>query len=108
MASRSAKVFIGIKGKVLALDRATGKELWSTELKGSDFVNVVLQDGDLYAPSRGRLYRIDPESGDILWNNDLRGLGYGLVTIAGGSQAPGAEKYRRDQQAAAAAVSASS
>ena len=35
-------VFIGIKGSVVALDRATGQQVWATHLKGSDFVNVVV------------------------------------------------------------------
>ena len=38
-------IFIGIKGSVIAIEAATGRQCWSTHLKGSDFVNVVL-DGD--------------------------------------------------------------
>ena len=97
-------IFVGIKGEVLALDRATGTTRWRSALKGSDFVNVTLQGGDLFAASKGRLYRLDPASGTILWCNELPGLGWGVVTIAGGSQiAPAEEKRRRDAQAAAAA-----
>lgn len=40
-------IFVGIKETVLALDPATGTIQWRTELKGSDFVNVVEQYGDL-------------------------------------------------------------
>jgi outer membrane protein assembly factor BamB len=109
MATRSDALFIGIRGTVLALDRATGATLWSTHLVGSDFVNVTLQDGDVYAATRGRLYRLDPATGDILWSNELPGLGWGIVTIAGASQtAPSAEKKRRDAQAAAASGAAAS
>jgi len=36
-------VFVGIKGKVVALDRATGVQVWATHLKGIDLVNVVVQ-----------------------------------------------------------------
>jgi outer membrane protein assembly factor BamB len=104
MATRSDTLFIGIRGTVLALDRATGATQWSAHLVGSDFVNVALQDGDVYAATRGRLYRLDPATGDILWSNELPGLGWGIITIAGAEQAaPSAEKRRRDQQAAAAA-----
>ena len=39
-------IFVGIKGTVVAIDRSTGKTLWKTDLKGADFVNVTLQDGD--------------------------------------------------------------
>ena len=47
--AQTTKVFIGIKGTVLALDRATGQGMWRSKLKGAEFVNVVLQDGDLFA-----------------------------------------------------------
>jgi outer membrane protein assembly factor BamB len=98
-------IFIGIKGAVVAIDRETGRTLWSTELKGADFVNVTLQDGALFAACRGRLYRLDSSSGVVQWCNELPGLGYGLVSIAGASQVPTlAEKRRREQQAAAASA----
>ena len=43
----SELVFIGIKGSVVALNRNTGEQVWVTHLKGSDFVNVILQKGAL-------------------------------------------------------------
>ena len=96
-------IFVGIKGAVLALERSSGTTQWRSELKGSDFVNVTLHDGDLFAASKGRLYRLDPGSGAILWCNELPGLGWGVMTIAGGSQVvPAEEKRRRDAQAAGA------
>ena len=109
MAPRSNPIFVGIKGTVVAIDRDTGGILWSTDLKGSDFVNVALQDGDLFAASKGRLYRLDRTTGEILWCNELPGLGWGIVTIAGTSQmSSGAEEQRRrDARAAAAATAAS-
>ena len=106
MASQSSVVFVGIKGAVLAVDRDSGHTQWTTNLKGSDFVTVILQDDCLFAASRGRLYRLDPGSGHILWSNDLPGLGWGIVSIAGAAQAPAAgeaDRRRRAQEAAAAA-----
>ena len=103
MASRRSVVFVGTNGAVVALDRNSGEKLWETSLKGSDFVSVTVQDGDLFAASRGRVYRLNPSSGDILWVNDLKGLGYGIVSIAGASQTGGAAEHRRAQAAAAAA-----
>ena len=106
MASRSGPLFAGIKGAVLALDRETGETLWKTELKGGDFVHLSVQDRDLFAASRGRVYRLDPASGAVMWANDLPGLGYGIVSLAGGSQVAGAaEQQRRTAAAAAAAAS---
>jgi len=106
MAAQSKPLIIGAAGTVLAIDRATGKDLWSSELKGSDFVNVTFQDGELYATSKGRIYRLDPATGNILWRNDLAGLGWGIVTIAGAPHVPSAaEKLQRDREAAAASTS---
>ena len=105
MASRRDLVYVGIKGAVMAVDRDSGEIVWSTALKGSDFVNVIVQDGDLFAASRGELYRLNPSNGAVMWRNSLPGLGWGIVTVAGGAQAPGAaEKKRRDDAAAAAAA----
>jgi outer membrane protein assembly factor BamB len=106
MASQPRAIFVGIKGAALAIDRDTGQTLWRTELKGSDFVSLTVQGGDLFAASRGRVYRLDPLSGDILWCNELPGLGWGIVSLAGASQEAGVEEQRRRQaQAAAAAAS---
>jgi outer membrane protein assembly factor BamB len=107
MAQRFDPIYIGLKGAVLALDRDSGQIVWRTELKGSDFVNVVLQGGDLFAASRGELYRLNPATGDLIWGNTLPGLGWGIVTVAGGAQAPAAaEKKRRDDAAAASSTAA--
>lgn len=101
-------VFVGIKGTVLALDRTTGTEIWRRPLAGTDFVNVALLDGDLFATARGELFALDPWTGEIRWHNPLKGLGRGLLTIAAGAQQAVAmsEKRRRDAQAAAGAAGA--
>ncbi len=75
-------LFIGIKGTVVAIDRATGQEIWRTRLEGDDFVNVVVDDRELYAATQGQLFRLDAITGRIRWYNELKGLGFGLVTIA--------------------------
>ena len=102
-------VYIGIKGTVLCLDRASGEELWRTELKGSDFVNVLLDGGDLFASTKGEMFCLDPATGRVRWNNGLKGLGFGLVAIATPTaEAPpnlaAQEEHRRRQRAAAAAA----
>jgi outer membrane protein assembly factor BamB len=93
---------------VIAVDRNTGDTLWTSELKGGEFVDVMIIDGDLFAASKGRLYRLDPVTGDVLWRNDLPGLGWGIVSIAGSHSAPAADKLRRDQAAASSTVAATS
>jgi outer membrane protein assembly factor BamB len=103
-------VFIGIKGCAVALDQATGTQIWTTPLKGGEFVNVILGDDELYAATKGELYCLDPATGHIRWHNPLKGLGWGLVSIAApgvqGNQTAMFEKRKRDQKAAAAAAAA--
>jgi len=104
-------VFVGIKGRVLALEPVTGIEIWRTRLKGGDFVNVVLADGRLFATTQGEVFCLDPATGTTLWNNPLKGLGLGLVTLAvAGAASQNTVLLRRRQQenesaAAAAAIS---
>jgi outer membrane protein assembly factor BamB len=100
-------IFIGIKGSVVALNRATGEQVWATHLKGADFVNVFLQDEAVLASCSGEIFCLDPLTGDAMWHNPLKGFGMGLATIAtehnpGDGNAPVlAEKRRRDEAAAA-------
>jgi outer membrane protein assembly factor BamB len=103
-------VFIGIKGSVIALNRFTGQQVWTTRLKGSDFVNVVLQNEVVLASCCGEIFCLNALTGKGLWHNPLKGFGRGLATIAtehtpGSSLAPVlAEEHRRDEEAAAAAT----
>ena len=105
-------IFLGVKGSVVAVDAATGQPVWEVNLKGTDFVNVVLDGNNLLATTRGEIFCLDPQTGGIRWHNPLRGYGWGLVTIAGerigqNDAAINAEKRRQDQQKAAAASSSS-
>jgi outer membrane protein assembly factor BamB len=99
-------IYVGIAGAVLALDRGSGDEIWRAGLKGTDFVNIVLDDDRVLAATKGELFCLDATTGRILWNNELRGLGRGLMTVATanapfGSVVPGMDKKRRDDEAAA-------
>jgi outer membrane protein assembly factor BamB len=105
----SSTIFIGIHGDVLALDRATGQQIWRTELKGSDFVNVTLDGDRVIAATKGEVFCLDAATGQLLWHNELPGSGWGLVTIATASGSSGAtpplrEKQRRDEAASTAAT----
>jgi len=106
-------VFIGIKGSVVALNRATGEQVWATHLKGSDFVNVVVENEIVLASCCGEIFCLDPLTGNARWHNPLKGFGRGLATIAtedklrSGNALVLAEKRRRDEQAAASAAAAS-
>ena len=100
----SHQIFIGGRGTVLAIDRTSGQEVWRSRLKGRDFVNVVLNGGDLYAATRGELYCLDVAAGNVRWHVPLKGLGGGLVTIAGNQQTVALRARRQKQQAADAGM----
>jgi len=78
----SELVFVGIAKSVVALNRATGEQVWAKRLKGYDFVNVVLDGGKLFATCWGEISCLDPLTGDVLWHNPLKGFGTGLASIA--------------------------
>jgi outer membrane protein assembly factor BamB len=107
----SELIFIGIKGSVLALDRATGQQVWATHLTSSNFVNVVLDDGMVLASTMGEIFCLDPRTGDALWHNALKGFGWGLATIATQNNPSGnkatvmAARRQQDDDAAAASTS---
>ena len=106
--------FVGIKGSVVALERATGIILWQTELVGTDFVNLVGDASNIYATTRGEAFCLDPMTGQVRWHNKLKGLGTGLASllVPGSSESQQtvllAAKRRQDEQAAAAASASSS
>ena len=114
MQKKTELVFVGIHGSVVALKRESGEIAWTTHLKGSDFVTVVVQQGTVFATAEGELFCLDAATGDGRWHNKLKGLGMGLATIAleddlrSGLATVLAEKARRDQAAANAASSSSS
>ncbi len=103
---QTSVLFIGINGTVLAVDRASGQEIWRTKLKGGDFVNVVLESGDLFAAAHGELYCLDIATGRVRWHNPLKGLGWGPVSIAGANEQQAALLAAEKQQAEDAAAGA--
>ena len=115
--ARAGLLHLGIKGHVIAVDRATGEERWRTKLGGvrmrtSDFVHLHRDGDDLFAAYNGELFCLDPKSGSVRWHNQLTGLGTGILAIAtdaptGASTGPTTlfeEKRRRDAAAAAGAA----
>jgi outer membrane protein assembly factor BamB len=75
------QIYVGIKGRVAALDYNTGAILWQTSLAGSYFVNVVEDGNRVFALSQGEAYCLDAANGTILWHNPLKGCGLGLGSL---------------------------
>lgn len=103
-------IFVGVRGTVLALDPATGVELWRRTLRNGHFVNVAFDGKMVIATTRGEVFALDPGTGHMIWNNELKGLGWGFVTIAGAAQVPAMALTQQncDNAAGAAAVAAAS
>jgi len=110
--SGGGKLFVGIRGRVVAIDSATGDIAWSTDLTGRDFVNIVIVGGDIYASTRGELFCVDPATGHIRWHNRLKGYGQGLMGIAAPDVPANqvalmrARKHEEEKRAAASTVHA--
>ena len=100
------QLFVGIRGAVIAIDRASGQEIWRSPLKGKDFVNVVLEDGNLYAATLGEFFCLDVTTGHVRWHTQIKGLGRGLVTIADNQQTVVLQAKRRQEEQAADASGA--
>ena len=106
MSNASEPLYIGIKGHVVAVDRATGSEIWRTPLAGSSYVTVHSDRGGLYAGARGTLFCLDRTTGSILWKNNLSGLGFNLIMFSGSDAAAAVADIAQKQAAAAAAAGA--
>ena len=109
--NESDRVYLGIRGHVLALNRGDGSIVWQTKLKGSDFVTLAWEGEEIFAVTSGEAFRIEATSGTIVWHNPLRGWGTGLasVLVPGGTQDVQpvlAEAIRRIQAAAASTQTA--
>jgi outer membrane protein assembly factor BamB len=107
MSAQSEPLYIGVGGHAVAVDRATGREIWRCKLKRSSFVTVYSDAGGLYAGAGGELFCIDRATGRILWQNKLSGLGLNVITFSAnastGVTASAAQAAAREAAAAAAA-----
>lgn len=102
----SGVLYIGVGSHAVAVDAATGTELWRTKLKTTTFVTVNREGARLFAGAAGELFCLDAATGEILWRNRLKGLGTGIVAFACGADAVGAAALQAQQAAATAAAAA--
>lgn len=102
MRAQHHPVFLGIGGHAVALDRATGTELWRRKLKMSQFTTVLFDGRSLLAATGGEVFCLDPSTGEVLWHNKLPRLGHGVISFGGDTTAAAAGAL----QAAAVATKA--
>ncbi len=108
MARSSQALIIGVGGHAVAIDPATGDELWRTKLKSSSYVTVRHTADRVYAGANGELFCLDRARGNILWHNKLKGLGLGVVAFPDSSDLVAAAAEAAARAAAAAGAGAAS
>lgn len=104
MAKARGPLYVGLGGHVVAIDRATGAEIWRCKLRSSSFVTISVEADAIYAGANGELYCVDPATGSIRWHNRLKGLGTSVVAFGGSESSTVAAAVRAAQAAAAAAA----
>src|SRR5436190_9227498 len=76
-------VFVGLNGRVAALETSTGETLWEFRSpKGGGYVNLLVDRNLVIAGVNGYMYGLDPKTGDQLWFNELKGYGVGVTSLA--------------------------
>src|SRR5947209_19020837 len=82
-------LFLGLNGRVAALDRESGEIVWEWTAKDPDkhravggYMTLLVDQGQLFVSANGFTYRLDPVTGAELWANPLRGWGFGPTALA--------------------------
>jgi outer membrane protein assembly factor BamB len=82
-------VFVGLNGYAVALDRDTGKIVWSNNELKSGYVTLLLDGDRLVVSTNGYIFCLDPLTGRIIWSNRMSGYGGGsptsLISVRGQS-----------------------
>jgi outer membrane protein assembly factor BamB len=82
-------VFVGLNGYAVALDRDTGKIVWSNNELKSGYVTLLLDGDRLIVSTNGYIFCLDPLTGRVLWENRMSGYGSGtptaLISVRGAS-----------------------
>ncbi|HET6204514.1 MAG TPA: PQQ-binding-like beta-propeller repeat protein [Planctomycetota bacterium] len=81
-------LFVGIKGSVVALHKATGEVAWSIKLRqGASYVPILAEGGFVFALSGGEVTCLSAADGKPVWHNELKGFGRGHSLLAGAQNA---------------------
>ena len=83
MSRAGGTLYLGVGGHVVAVDAATGEELWRTKLKMTTFTTVWTDGNRVYAGALGELFCLDAAAGTVLWRNPLKELGRGVIAFPG-------------------------
>jgi outer membrane protein assembly factor BamB len=82
-------LFLGLNGRVAALNRDSGELVWEWTAKDPDkhravggYMTLLADQGQLFVSANGFTYRLDPLTGAEVWANPLRGWGLGPAALA--------------------------
>ena len=82
-------LFVGLNGRVAALDRDSGDIVWEWMAKDPDkhkavggYMTLLVDQSQLFVSANGFTYRLDPVTGEETWANPLRGWGLGPAALA--------------------------
>jgi outer membrane protein assembly factor BamB len=105
-------VFVGLNGRVIALQRDTGDLVWkwSPTTTAAGFVAFAVDGDRLFVSDNGYIYCLDAVTGEEQWHNPLTGFGTGIAVVAtataGGGQPAASAAAMAAQQAAQSAAAA--
>jgi outer membrane protein assembly factor BamB len=106
-------LFVAFKARVAALDKHTGKKIWTWRSKNEfgGYVGMLLDGERLYVSVDGYTTCLDALTGKERWHNPLKGMGIGVPSLAmaghPGSYPIGPAAHHERSQSAAAAGSSS-
>ena len=106
MSGMTDREFAGLGGHVVAIDAASGAEIWRSKLKGADVVTLCVVANRVLAGTKGEVFCLDPATGTILWHNRLKGLGTGIVAFSSSGAEVVAAVEAKAQAARAGAAAA--
>ena len=83
MGRQSKLLYVGTGRFVVAVDPASGEEVWRTKIPSpyGTIVTLLLAKDRVYVGHAGSVYCLDARSGGILWKNGLPKTGYGAVLL---------------------------
>ena len=103
------KLFLGIKGRAVCVDKFSGNKIWDVKLKStSEVTNILAEDELVFVYSGGHLFCLDIYSGAVKWENKLKGMGYGPCIMASQNQNASVVSSNLAAQQSSAAIAFSS
>lgn len=88
MSVQKEPLVVALGGRVLALDKDTGTELWRNDMHGSGLSWVALAVSStcvLASASASRVFCIDKFSGATLWTAKTKGIGRATILLDEGT-----------------------